>query len=59
MRHRKIILSGVLGPILYILNTAAIPTSSNTTLGNSADDTVIIATPEDPTEAYNILQNAS
>ena len=34
----------VLGPLLYLLYTADIPTTENTVLGMFADDTVIMAT---------------
>jgi hypothetical protein len=33
----------ILGPILYVLYTSYLPTSTNTTLGSFADDTVIVS----------------
>ena len=38
----------VLGPLLYLLFTADIPTTQNTTIATFADDSVIIAANEDP-----------
>jgi len=38
----------VIGPLLYLLFTADIPTTQNTTIATFADDTVIIAANEDP-----------
>lgn len=46
----------VLGPLLYVLFTADLPTSNDTITGTFADDTVILATHENPVTASIILQ---
>ena len=46
----------MLGPLLYLLFTADIPTTQNTTVATFADDTVIIAASEDPPHASLYLQ---
>lgn len=46
----------VLGPLLYLIYTSDLPTSDYTTTGTLADDTVILATHEDPTVASSNLQ---
>lgn len=48
----------VLGPFLYLLYTADIPTSNNTFIGAFADDTVIMATNESQQNAVENLQHA-
>ena len=47
----------VLGPILYLIYTADLPTKKNITLGTYADDTVIIASHPSATIASLKLQN--
>lgn len=47
----------VLGPILYLIYTSDLPTSDHTTIGTFADDTVILATHEDPEMASANLQD--
>ena len=47
----------VLGPILYVIYTADIPSMKGITLGTYADDTTIIATHKNPTIASLMLQN--
>ena len=47
----------VLGPILFVLYTADFPTTPNTTTGTFADDTVILATHDDPKIAAQHLQH--
>jgi hypothetical protein len=48
----------VLGPILFVLYTSDFPTTNNTTTGTFADDTVILATHDDPrTAAQQLRQN--
>jgi hypothetical protein len=47
----------VLGPLLHLLYTADLPTDENTTTGTFADDTVILATHADPTQATSNLQH--
>lgn len=46
----------VLGPVLYTLFTADIPTTLESMLFTFADDTAILATPTDPTKAHSMLQ---
>jgi hypothetical protein len=38
----------VVGPLLYLLYTADLPTDENTTTGTFPDDTVVLATHADP-----------
>jgi hypothetical protein len=47
----------VLGPTLYVLYTSDLPTSTNTTLGIFADDTVILSVNEDSRSAASDLQH--
>ena len=47
----------VLGPVLYTLFTADKPVSENVQMGTYADDTAIIATSENPTNASSYIQN--
>jgi hypothetical protein len=47
----------VLGPTLYVLYTSDLPTSTNTTLGTFADDTVILSVNKDPRRAASDLQH--
>jgi hypothetical protein len=46
----------VLGPILYLIFTADIPTTSNTEIATYADDTALLALTEDPQVASEHLQ---
>jgi hypothetical protein len=46
----------VLGPTLYVLHTSDLPTSTNTTLGTFAVDTVILSVNEDSRRAASGLQ---
>lgn len=46
----------VLGPVLYVLFTADLPTSDNVTTATFADDTAILATASDPACAANKVQ---
>jgi hypothetical protein len=46
----------VLGPTLYVLYTSDLATSTNTTLGTFADDTVILSVNEDSRRAASDLQ---
>lgn len=48
----------VLGPFLYLIYTADIPTTKETFIGTFADDTVVMAVSESQTEAVNQLQHA-
>ena len=47
----------VLGPLLYLLFTADIPTRPDTILATFADDTAIMTSNEDPYSATRTLQN--
>jgi hypothetical protein len=47
----------VLGPTLYVLYTSDLPTSTNTTLGTVADDTVILSVNEDSRRPKSDLQH--
>jgi len=47
----------VLGPVLYLVHTSDLPTTENTLTGTFADDTVILASHEDPTTASTRLQH--
>lgn len=48
----------VLGPILYTMYTADMPTTPNTTVATYADDTAIVATSDSEIEASLFVQNA-
>ena len=48
----------ILGPILYLLYTADLPTHGRTTVGTFADDTAILCSHADPAAASNILQTS-
>jgi hypothetical protein len=45
----------VLGPLLYLLYTADLPTTNNTTIATFADDTTLLATNSDPALAFQQL----
>ncbi|KAK2574776.1 hypothetical protein KPH14_013044, partial [Odynerus spinipes] len=47
----------VLGPVLYTLYTADIPTANKSKILTFADDTAVLATHPDPTVAVAILQD--
>ena len=48
----------MLGPFLYLLFTADIPTTEDTFIGTFADDTVIMSTDESQPKAVEKLQRA-
>lgn len=47
----------VLGPLLYLIYTADLPTSENTVVGTFADDTAILSCHEDPQTASHHVQD--
>ena len=47
----------VLGPVLYLVYTSDLPTTENTLTGTFADDTVMLASLEDPMTASIRLQH--
>lgn len=46
----------VLGPLLYLIFTADLPTTDETLTSTFADDTAVLASHEDPLEASHMLQ---
>jgi hypothetical protein len=46
----------VLGPLLYLLYTADLPTTDDNTTATFADDTVVLTAHENPAIASHILQ---
>jgi hypothetical protein len=46
-----------LGPLLYLIYTADLPTTTNTTTATFADDTALLATDSDPALASQLLQH--
>lgn len=47
----------ILGPVLYLIFTADLPTTDKTSTATYADDTAILSVHEDPIEASHHLQN--
>lgn len=47
----------VLGPLLYLIFTADLPTTNNTTIATFADDTALVAVNNDPVVASQRLQH--
>ena len=54
--HSDVQQGSILGPLLCVLYTSDLPTSTETIIGTFADDTAIFATHEDPTIASLNLQ---
>ena len=55
--HSGVRQGSILGPILYSLYTADLPTTGQTITATYADDTAILATHHDPVVASNLLQH--
>jgi hypothetical protein len=58
--HRPVLAAvpqgSVLGPLLYLIYTADLPTLANSTTATFADDTAILFVHEDPTEATRSMR---
>jgi hypothetical protein len=53
---RPVLAAVPLGPLIYLIYTADLPTLANSTTATFADDTAILTVHEDPTEAMHRLQ---
>jgi hypothetical protein len=47
----------VMGPLLYLIYTADLPTTNDTTIATYTDDTALLAADNDPTVASQHLQH--
>ena len=54
--HSGVVQGSVLGPLLYVVFTADIPTRNDTIIVTFADDTALMASNEDPLAASQSLQ---